>query len=534
MGGARTALFNWAFAQRHNGRFIIRIEDTDQARSTPDATRRILDNLAWLGLDWHEGPDSTAADPYHVQRGDHGPYFQSQRLEIYRRYLDQLIEAGRAYECFKSPEQLAAERLAARQAKRPEKYDPTESLSLTASQKASYKAEGKPCVYRFRMPETDVHVNDRILGNVTFPADQLEDFVIFKSDGFPTYHFAVVIDDAMMQVNHIIRGQEHLNNTPKHIALQQAMDFDRPVYAHIPLIFNADGSKMSKRDKAKVARQAARVQQLKAVDHIPDDCFERFMKKQNDEPAVAEAIAARLGLTLPEIDVDDFRRHGYLPGVLVNYIALLGWSPGENIEQFGDDPLDYLKDHFNLERIGKSNARFDREKLFRFNAQAIADWPAEVYRKKVFEFNREPLSDRFTGPDDQDFILFAQAYQHRTRTLSEPVKIGEFFLLDDDAVKYDPAAVEKNLKKNSGEGFRVLQDLTPRLKTLEHWTQQNLHDCIQDFAESASLGMKKVAQPIRVAVSGNTISPSIDQTLLILGRNATLKRIDRCLELFRE
>ena len=262
IGGARTALFSWAYARGRGGKFLLRIEDTDQARSTPEATRRIVEDLAWLGLDWDEGPDADAVaaggDPYENTIGDHGPYFQSQRLPTYADAVATLLESGRAYRCYKTPEQLTAERDAARAAGKPYKYDRGESTSLSDAQIAEYEAEGRPFVIRFRVPDEDVVVHDEVLGDVVTAAAELEDFVIQKSDDFPTFHLAVVCDDEAMNVTHVIRGQEHLNNTPRHVALQDALGFRRPTYAHIPLIFNADGSKMSKRDKAKAARARRR------------------------------------------------------------------------------------------------------------------------------------------------------------------------------------------------------------------------------------------------------------------------------------
>ena len=489
VGGARTALFNWAFARRHGGRFVLRMEDTDQARSTPQSTRSILADLRWLGLDWDEGPpcpehwdDALAEgfDPDASALGDRGPYFQSQRLAIYREHLQRLIDADQAYE-----------------------------------------DEG---AHRFRVPGGDISIADEVLGEVVVKAEQLKDFVIFKSDGFPTFHFAVVVDDALMGVTHVIRGQEHLSNTPKHVALQDALGFDRPRYAHIPLIFNPDGSKMSKRDKAKVARTAARHREWPVLTVAPE-AYEAFRNKKSDDAAIAEAIAQELNLTLPEIDVLDFRRSGYLPQVLLNTIALLGWSPGNDIERFD---LDFLVAHFGLDRIGKSNARFDRDKLFRFNAEAIAALASGKFRRLLTEhFKRfhpgclDRLGDHFDA--------FAASYQGRSRTLGEPVTIGEFFLADDDAIEYDQKAVKKVLEKNDGEGLTVLGEVVPLLESCGDWSVPGLDTLIKGLAEKKGIGLGRIAQPLRVAVSGGTVSPPIGDTLTILGRQTTLERIKRCL-----
>ncbi|MEX0885298.1 MAG: glutamate--tRNA ligase [Phycisphaeraceae bacterium] len=573
VGGARTALFAWALARRHEGTFILRIEDTDQARSTPEATRGILRDMQWLGLDWDAGPPAPPAaddpaypqwDPYQAEHADgRASYFQSQRhaAGVYAEQIDRLLASGRAYKCFKTTEQLDAERQAARKQKRPYRYDPTEALALTAEQVAAYEAEGRPHAIRFRMPDETLVVEDDVLGELRFEPEQQEDFVIRKADGFPTYHLAVVVDDAAMGVTHVVRGQEHLNNTPKHVALQAALGFERPRYAHIPLIFNADGSKMSKRDKAKAARAAAK-EAIKQEGHEafearilnprtmsmyeadPDaesgsiaDQLDDFLDRKNDSILVARRIADVLSRELPEIDVqlpeinvDDFRQAGYLPEVLCNYLALLGWSPGEDVERFGPDPLGFIRDRFDLARVGKANARFDREKLFRFNAEAIAAMDAARFRELVYhlETNAE-LRGLFDGPEDPRFADFCEAYQERSRTLREPVEAGRFFFVEDEAIVYDEKAVAKVLAKGDGDGFNVLRELREKLTALDDFTAEVIHSLIQAHAEATGRGMGKVAQPLRVAVTGTSVSPPIDKTLAILGKASVVRRIERCL-----
>lgn len=558
IGGARTALFNWAFARQHGGTFILRLEDTDRVRSTNQSTQTILQDLAWLGLDWDEGPqlgaDTTGKtpDPHATQKGQRGPYFQSQRLAIYRRHIDQLLDCQRAYKCFKTPHELAQDREAAKREKRPYKYDPTESLGLSPQQIQRYEQEGKPCVVRFRMPDHDVSVDDLVLGSVTVKAAELEDFIILKSDGFPTFHLANVVDDALMGVTHVLRAQEHLMNTPKHVALQEALGFDPPSYAHMPLIFNADGSKMSKRDKAKVARRAAKqwIQEAhhQATPSEGDDAEEAldalakragvearvlaaFLDKKSDDNHVAQALAhpAALGLTLPEIDVHDFRASGYLPGVILNYIALLGWSPGNDIERFD---MEFLVRQFNLNRIGKSNARFDRDKLLAFNTEAIAKLPPDEFYAKLKGHDaqfHQGCYHRDLG--EPRFRLFAEAYRERSRTLNEPFVNGRFFVDEIKPMDYDQKAVAKVLLKSNGGGLAVLRDLLPILEpcAAAGWTAQALESLIKDYAQTHNLGLGKVAQPLRVAVAGSTVSPPIFDTLVILGPESTLAAIRRCL-----
>lgn len=519
VGGARTALFNWAYARGRGGRFILRIEDTDKARSTDEATRGIVRDLQWLGIDWDEGPDADAhgspsvglaegknqLDPRRV-----GPFFQSKRLEIYRAHLHRLIDAGRAYE------------------------------------------DGG--AYRFRMPGADVSFHDEVRGDIIVGAKEIDDFVICKSDGFPTYHFAVVVDDALMGVTHVIRGQEHLSNTPKHVALQEALGFPRPTYAHLPLIFNPDGSKMSKRDKAKAARKAAFKANYADLGAAESDnrehpatkeeiesffcgsdaalvaAFNAFMSRETDDLQMAARIAEKLGLILPEIDVHDFRGSGYLPDVLCNYLALLGWNPGGDVERF-DKSL--LVEKFDLSRVQKGDAKFDREKLASFNADTIRQMPGDQLAAAVWSLPGNTAafdaSHRFNGCDDPRFLTFIEAYRPRMQTLRDPLVAGAYFFREDDAIEPDEKAVNKVLLKNDGEGLKLLAEFGEALKGIEPWSGAAAHELIKSFCEQRGVGMGAVAQPLRVAVSGGTVTPPIDATLEILGKESTLKRIEVCL-----
>ena len=472
IGGARTALYNWAFARKHGGRFILRMEDTDQMRSSQQSRQSIIDDLQWLGLNW-----------------DQGPILQSQRLELYNEHVNRLIKANRACE-----------------------------------------DDG---AVRFRV-EGPVAFSDAVYGHIK--VDGVEDFIIRKSDGFPTFHLAVVVDDALMGVTHVIRGQEHLSNTLKHVALQDALDFNPPIYAHTPSILNPDGSKMSKRDKAKITRQAVN-DWLKFPDHtvsalsdmagVPKPQIESLINKQNDHAGAVARIAKSLNLTLPEIDVVDYERSGYLPSVLCNYISLLGWNPGNDIERFD---LDYFVKHFSLERINKSNARFDRQKLYRFNKEVLADLPLDNFSVKL-EMHLSKYYPKFFGRLKNKFSQFAEMYQSRSGTISEPAIAGWFFGATDEDLQYDAKTIDKFLTKHNGEGFTVLAELRKTLASLNAWSASEINTAICDYAEKRQLNMKKVAQPLRVAVSGGSVSPPIDQTLLILGKVSTLTRIDQCLQL---
>ncbi len=476
IGGARTALFNWLIARQNGGRFVLRIEDTDRSRHVEGAVEKILDDLRWLGLDVDEGPEVG---------GDCGPYFQSERLEHYSQAVERLLEAGSAYYAFETPEELEAMREAAKRERRPVHY-PRPARLPSRGDANQARADGRPVVVRFKMPGRDITVDDQILGPVTLSRDEMEDFIIQKGDGWPTYHLACVVDDALMQISHVLRGQEHLMNTPKHIALQQALGYATPAYAHLPLIFNADGSKMSKRDK------------------------ERAEKK---------------GLTPPEIDVHDFRVAGYLPEVIINFIALLGWSPGDDREKLSQDDLLGL---FDVKRIGKTAARFDRDKLLAFNTQACADADPVRLLAGLKDYATASNSSMKAASDETlgELLRVCAGF----RTFRDVEAKTRFFFLEDGAIEFDPAAVKKVLRKGDNAGLGMLGLLAERLAALDSWSSEALHALLEAIQEERGVGMGKVAQPIRVAVTGSTISPAIDETLILLGKERTLARMRRAIE----
>ncbi len=482
VGGARTALYNWAYARKHGGKFVLRLEDTDRARSTEDAAANILADLQWLGLQWDEGPTR-----------------QSQRLDIYNEHIDRLLSTGRAYE-------------------------DDEAVRMKMGEAAG-----------------DITVPDAILGPVTTAADQLEDFVIRKRDGFPTYHLAVAVDDALMGITHVIRGQEHLSNTPKHWALQEALGLPHPTYAHIPLIFNPDGSKMSKRDKAKVARAAAKVRiqdlgsQEKFIEEVlaihqslNADRLDQFVANKSDDIDIAECIADTLHLRLPEIEVIDFKNTGYLPGPLCNYLSLLGWNPGGDFENFDNT---FLAEHFDFERVGKSNAKFDRQKLASFNQDALASMDHGAFRHALHTFS-PALANRFLDADDPTFKSFAAAYQSRSQTLADPERLGAFFFKRDDQIDYtaDAKAMKKVMLKNDGAGYDALNKAKTELQAQpENDFGTAVHRRLAALADSEGTKIGTYAQPIRFAISGTTVTPPLDETLDILGKDKTLRRINVCL-----
>jgi len=478
VGGARTFLFNWLVARQNRGTMVLRIEDTDRARHVEDSMQKILEDLRWLGLDWDEGPQVG---------GDYGPYFQSRRLEIYNRYVQQLLEAGNAYYALESPQEIEGMRARAREEKRLVNYTRPDPVP-TLEQGLAARDEGKPVVVRFKMPDEDITVVDRILGDVTLAADRLEDFVILKADRFPTYHLACVVDDALMKITDVLRGQEHLMNTPKHIALQRALGVPTPRYGHLPVIFNADGTKMSKRDKEK---------------------------------------ARAKGLPPPEIDVHDFRAAGYVPVALLNFLSLLGWSPGDDRERFDLKEMAAL---FSVERIGKTNARFDRDKLLAFNTE----WAARLSPERLLDAFKQYVVADPSVPDGMrkandeclnDVLRVCAGF----RTFVDVVKKAGFVFVPDDTVTYDPQAVKKVLAKGDGAGYAMLEALLPRLAALSDWSAAALESWFAETCEELGTGLGRVAQPVRVAISGTTVSPAIHETLSLLGKQRTVARITRCL-----
>ncbi len=561
IGGARTALFCWAFARRNRGSFILRIEDTDQARSSDESARGIMVDLAWLGIDWDEGPEFTTAggrklggDPRGV-----GPFFQARRVGLYNEHVMQLIERGRAYPAFEKPEELDAKRKAAVAAKQTYRYDRAALREMPDVPSRLRRMEsGEPCVIRLLAPDEEIIVHDEVLGDVRYAAGEMDDFVIRKADGFPTYHFAVVIDDELMGVTHVLRAQEHLNNTPRHVALQRALEntragrpFRTPKYAHMPLINNMDGSKMSKRDKAKAAR-ATLQQQMKKDPALTTDAAARemgvenaaladFLAKESDSLEIAGKIAARFSIALPEIEVSDFRANGYLPGAITNFLSLLGWNPGmktpdgKDLEKFDTA---FLAQRFSLERLGTGNAKFDRAKLMSFNADAIAAMPDAEFGAawRAWAVEHEPAfaarMDALAG--GKSWELLAAPIKPRARTLRDSVKSAAVVMTDADTLVYDRAAVEKNLLANDRAGLAVLKDCREMLSVVGEWAPKPIHDALEGLAKAKGFVSEKgvnigpVAQPLRVAVAGVPVTPPLGETLAVLGRESTLARIDRC------
>jgi len=467
VGSARTALFNWLMARQTGGVFILRIEDTDTARNVAGADRKIIEDLRWLGLDWDEGIEVG---------GPHAPYYQSQRLDLYESAVARLLETGHAYYAFDTPEELDAMRAAAQEQKRTFRYPRPERFPGEEDVERA-RRQGRPVVVRFVMPERDITVHDEVMGDVTVAAAELDDFIIRKADGMPTYHLANVVDDAQMGVTLVIRGQEFLAQTPRHIALQEAMGYPTPRYAHMALTMDMQGRKLSKRDGA--------------------------------------------------VEVFAFRQAGYLPEALLNFIALLGWSPGGDRERMSRDEMIAL---FRLDRMNRMNSKFDRGKLLAFNTDAIREASPDRFLAAFDDWlSVNPDSPLAKANLDTPTRCALLAANTSVRILADIESRAGFIFVDDDAIVYDPAAVSKVLVKGGGAGYTVLEALIRVFEDLQPWSEEAIEEALRTFGEKRSLGMGKVAQPVRVAVSGGTVSPGIGQTLALLGREKTLRRIRRVL-----
>jgi len=517
VGGARTALYSWLFAhkakqQGQDAKFVLRIEDTDQVRSTAESAAGILQDMLWLGLSWDEGP---------AVGGQKNDYFQSMRLEIYNKHLQELLDNGLAFEAYESLQQLAELRKQAEAAKKPFRY----RRDMPGRQLAPQ--EGVKPVVRFAMPYKDITVRDLILGDVTVKAEEHDDIIIRKSDGFPTYHFAVVIDDHYMGITHVLRAQEHLMNTFKHLGLYEALGWHPPEHGHLPLVFNMDNSKMSKREKAKVTRAAIQAAgsknyaPLAEKSGVPLADVEQFMAKKSDAVEIAVKLAAVTGTALPEIDVQDFRRSGYLPEALLNFIALVGWAPGQDREIL---PMDQMIDLFSLDGIQKTNARFDRKKLAWMNGEYIRKSSLDRLADAVASYAEVVETPLKTAGRETVKELLAM-YQERMVTMAEMDQNARFFF---EEPVLDAKALEKHVKNNGGLDFlRQIKDILAPIVAAD-WTKTGLAGPMEKIL---SLGEKRgaAAQPLRVAVSGGPVSPPLLETLALLGRDKTLARIEKAL-----
>jgi glutamyl-tRNA synthetase len=459
IGGARTALFNWLFARRQGGVFVLRIEDTDVERSSDAMVEGILDGLRWLGLDWDEGP---------MVAGPHAPYFQSQRQAKYLKAAETLVAKGHAYYCYCTPEALKAKREG-----NPEyKYERT-CLRLPADEIAAREKAGTPRAVRFKVPEGTVRVDDLVKGPIDFDASLIEDFVILRSDGHAIYHLSVVADDVDMGITHVVRGDDHISNTPKQILLYQALGAPLPKFAHVPLILGSDRKRLSKRHGA--------------------------------------------------TSVMDYANHGYIPEAMVNFLALLGWSPGAgNQEVFTKSELAEV---FALEGISGGNAVFNAEKLDWFNQQHLARLaPAELALRLKPSFEAAGLwSDDLLTTRHAWFFAVLALLVARAKRLPDFASQGAFFFKED--VACDAAAVEKHLL---AEGMAAhLSALAEAFAALPEFDIVSTEAALRLVAEARDLKAGTLIQAVRVAVTGSAVSPGIFEVLALVGRTRVLARLAR-------
>ncbi len=470
VGGARTALFNWLFARHHQGVYVLRIEDTDLARSTPEATQVILDALQYLGLDWDEGPG---------RDGDYGPYYQSERLSLYKDYAELLIELGRAYLCYCTPEELEQKREEQIKAGEGTRYD-GRCRTLTDEEKQSFQAAGRTPVIRFKAEvEGETIVEDIIRGSVHFMNTEVDDFIIFKSDGTPTYNFAVVVDDALMKITHVIRAEEHLSNTPKQLQIYEALGFEVPHFAHIPLILGSDKSKLSKRHGATSVLQ--------------------------------------------------FQEEGYLAEAMVNYLALLGWGYDDSQTMFS---VADLIDKFSLDRVSKNPGVFDLAKLEWMNGVYIRELTLQDFYERALPYWQEagfvPL-ELSTEQKDYCFKILAEL-QSRVKLMGEVVEMGRYFFVED--YEYNPEAVDKILAKPGID--ELLAHLEEALQALPLLDEEHVKPVFREGMEKFNVKMGGLIQPLRVALTGTNVSPGIYEVLELLGPGRVIQRIARTRRMLRE
>ncbi len=443
VGGARTALFSWLFARKHGGAFVLRIEDTDLQRSTAESVNAILEGMTWLGLEY-----------------DEGPFYQTKRFDRYNAVIDELMDKGLAYRCSCSKERIDALREEQMRQKIKPRYDGRcRGVEIDPNE---------PHVVRFVNPRTGpVVVDDMVRGHVVFRNEELDDLIIRRTDGSPTYNLTVVVDDMDMGISHVVRGDDHLNNTPRQINILHALGKEPPKYAHVPMILGDDGSRLSKRHGA--------------------------------------------------VSVIQYRDNGFLPEALLNYLVRLGWSHEEQ-EVFG---IDEMIEFFDIDQVNKAASTFNTNKLLWLNQHYITNGDPKRIAHLLSPHMGKLDIDPAEGPDLVDVV---EAQQGRAQTLVEMAEISAFFYRDYD--EFDQKAAKKNLRPVARE---PLEKAREALVALEEWTPENLHALVDRVAEGLELKMGKVAQPLRVAVVGRAASPGIDVTLYLVGKEACLRRIDRAL-----
>ncbi|MFC2020365.1 glutamate--tRNA ligase [Chloroflexota bacterium] len=461
VGNIRTAMYDWLFARHTGGKFILRIEDTDTARKVEGAVEVIMDSLRWLGLDWDEGPDIG---------GDYGPYFQSQRLERYQAAADRLLAQGDAYYCYCSQERLKEMRDEQTRRKQPPGYDRL-CRELTPHQCADKKAEGIKPVVRFKMPlEGQTTYDDVIYGKVTFDLSTLDDFVILKSDGYPTYHLANVVDDSAMEISHVIRAEDWISSVPRHLQIYKALGLEPPQFVHHPVILGPDRAKLSKRHGA--------------------------------------------------VSIIEYREQGYLPETMLNFLALIGWSLDDKTELMSRREL---VDNFSLERIGKTGALFDHQKLEWLNGVYIRGLSLDDFTRRVLPFLENGLPAEVKRPLSLDYIKqMLPLIQERINTLEEAAIYADFFFVDTPEYEASILVGKKMAEKTALAALKAAEE---RLSSLESFNNDFLEDTLRHLASELGIKTGQLFSLLRTATTGRNATPPLFDTMAVLGKERCLKRI---------
>ena len=468
IGGARTALFNWLFAKHHKGTFILRIDDTDTARSTDESMREIYTALQWLGLTWDEGGD---------KGGAYGPYVQSERKSIYDTYVTQLLESGNAYHCYCTPEELEDIRSQAREDKQTRSYD-GRCRELTSEAVEGFVAEGRKPTVRIKMPDTPILVDDLVLGSRNIDPATLEDEVIVRSNGMPNYNLTSIIDDAEMKITHVIRGTEHLNNTPKQIVIANALGLSIPQFAHIPLVLDNSGRKLSKRHHSDL------------------------------------------------VAVNRYREQGYLPEAMLNFVARLGWSYDDKQEIFS---VDELIEKFDLERVGKSGSVFDIKKLEWLNSHYINQLSLSARTDAVIPFWQE--EGLINSTEKRDWLEnIVEAVGERLTTFQDILPQTRYFFSDE--FEYEPKAVKKwwgGSEEKREKTSEILKSLLQILEETPSFDVETIETAIWKYTDENDIKRVAAMQALRIALTGTSFGPSLFDIVTLLGRDAVLKRIPKAI-----
>lgn len=500
IGGMRTALFNWLWARHHGGRFILRIDDTDQQRNVEEALQPILEAFRWLGLDWDEGPEVG---------GEFGPYFQSQRGELYDAACQQLLTAGHAYLDFESAEETRQQRETAEREKRPY-VSSRQSLELSEQERDARRAAGDPCVIRFLVPrDQTVAIEDHIRGRVQWDCSLMVDPVIARSDGSPLYNFATVVDDAQMQISHVIRAEEHLSNTPIQVLIHQALGNEIPEFAHIPFVAAPSSKKkLSKREVGKYRQQ----KEFRRLFELGDQVLSRIGQDAGDDG-------------LSPVMVAYYREVGFLPAGVLNALARLGWSLDDETENLS---LDQVTQNFSLQRVVKGSAGLDPDKLMSYQAHWMSELSEEERLEGCLTFLQAGgLIDTIDDSTREYVARVVQLAADRLRVFGDILSLDEFFV-NDEKVEFD----EKNFRKRvvAADGaIDLLTELRRQLADVDPFDAATLHDLVQRFVDDREIRFGAIAPALRLCVTGKPQGADLFGTLELLGRDRCLTRIDRAI-----